>query len=167
MSLSASIKLSVSADLTRALDLATAHTPLARSFLASLTDGTAADQADRIFHDQRTLAASANEDLDVAGSLVDAYGQTITMARVKAVIILAAAANTNNVNLSRPASNGVPIYLAAGDGEPVHPGGALLKVWPGATAIPVTAGTGDLINIANSGAGTGVTYDIIIIGASA
>jgi hypothetical protein len=28
----------------------------------------------------------------------------------------------------------------------------------------VTAGTGDILQVANSGAGTSVTYDIIVIG---
>jgi hypothetical protein len=166
MALTARISLKLTADLTKALDLGTAHSPVNRSLIQKFVDGAALGQADRIFADTRTLVASATEDLDLAASLVDAFGATITMARLKALIVLPAAANTNNVNVSRPASNGAPIYLAASDGEAVHPGGMLVKVWPGATAIPVTPATGDLITFANSAGGTPVTYDVILIGSS-
>ena len=40
----------------------------------------------------------------------------------------------------------------------------LLLVAPGAAGYAVTAGTGDILKVANSGAGTGVTYDIVIVG---
>jgi hypothetical protein len=33
-----------------------------------------------------------------------------------------------------------------------------------ATGYPVTAGTGDILRVANSGAGTAVLYDIAIVG---
>jgi len=35
-----------------------------------------------------------------------------------------------------------------------------------ATTYAVTAGTGDLLKVANSAGGTSVTYDIVIIGSS-
>jgi hypothetical protein len=35
------------------------------------------------------------------------------------------------------------------------------------TSVAVTAGTGDLLTVTNSAGSTSVTYDIIIIGASA
>jgi phosphoserine phosphatase len=87
---------------------------------------------------------------------------------VKALIIKAAAANTNDVVVTSAAANGFITWTkAAGDGVNVKPGGILVLVAPNAAGYGVTAGTGDLLNIANSGAGTGVTYDIIVIGTSA
>ena len=71
------------------------------------------------------------------------------------------------MRVTRPASNGVPLFLAASDGLDVKPGGCFLWLAPDATGVAVTAGTGDLINIANSSSGTSVTYDVVIIGASA
>lgn len=168
MALAATIKAGINATQTNVLDNGTATFPLNVLQSLSLTDGTGANQADVMWSDTRTLAASANESLDLAGgSLTNAFGITATFARVKAILVIADSGNTNNVNVTRPASNGVQIYLAAGDGEAVFPGCFMLKTWSGATAVAVTAGTGDLINIANSGAGTSVTYTIIIIGASA
>lgn len=166
MALSATIKASISASHTSVLDLGTATFPLSLLQSIALTDGTGANQADRIFTDTRTISASATDSLDLAGALTNAYG-TVTFARIKLLYVSADSGNTNNVNVTRPASNGVPFMLAAGDGYPVHPGCFSLQVWSGATAVPVTAGTGDLIDIVNSGGGSSVTYSIVIIGASA
>lgn len=167
MALSSDFTVKAACTLTGALDLATASVPLTLTERIKLTSGTGADQADLIFHDRRTLAASASENLDLAGSLVDALGNTLTFARVKAVIIAAASGNTNDVQVIREATNGVPLFLAAGDGIAVRPGGVLAWIAPDATAVAVTAGTGDLLEIANSGAGTSVTYDVVIVGSSA
>jgi hypothetical protein len=102
----------------------------------------------------------------LSGALTNAYG-TVTFARIKAILIVADAGNTNNVNFSRPASNGVPLFLAASDGLPIRPGGVFLWACSDATGIAVTAGTGDLITLTNSAGSTAVTYSIVIIGASA
>jgi len=119
-----------------------------------------------IFTDTRTLTASATENLDFAGTLTDAYGATVTMARLKALIVVAATGNTNDVQISRPAANGVPLFLAASDAIPVRPGGLFAWACADATAIVVTAGTGDLVTITNSAGTTSVTYTVIAIGAS-
>jgi hypothetical protein len=120
-----------------------------------------------VFTDTRTLGISATEDLDLAGVLTDAFGAVITFVKIKALIIKAAAANTNNVNLSRPAgATGVPIFLAVSDGIIIPPGYTF--AWFGSGAgITVTPSTGDLITLTNSGAGTSVNYDVVIIGTSA
>jgi hypothetical protein len=100
--------------------------------------------------------------------LTDPFGVALTFVKLKAVLIKAALANTNNVNVSRPASNGVPWFLAAGDAFALGPGGIFLYVNPNAAAIAtVTAGTGDILRVDNSGAGTTVNFDIVLIGTSA
>lgn len=158
---------SAAATQSTALDLTTATAPVQYRKANTLTNGTGANQADLIFTDTRTLAASATEDLDLAGVLVGAFGATLTFARVKGLFIVAAVGNTNNVNVTRPAANGVPLFLAASDGVAVRPGGWIGLSAPDATGYPVTAATGDLVTITNSAAGTSVTYDVIIIGSSA
>lgn len=167
MSLSTTITARVQATLSSALDLATASVPLDSHQRLTWTSGTGNDQADLIWHDRRTLAASGTEDLDLAGGLTSALGAALTFAEIKALLIVAAGANTNNVVVSRPAANGVPLFAAAGDAIPVTPGGMLLWASPDDGKVAVTAGTGDLITITNSAAGTSVTYDVVIIGVSA
>lgn len=168
MTLSTKITASLTATLTDALDLSTATDPLSYTARTTMTSGTGANQADMLWHDRRTIAASSDEDLDLAGSLVDGLGNTQTFARVKLLMVSAAAANTNNVNVTSDGSAGVPgLFLALGDGVVVRPGGLFLWVAPDATAAAVTASTGDLLNVANSSSGSTVTYDVVIIGASA
>ncbi len=168
MPLDTTVKVSVDAIHTALLDLATATAPLGFTRAVALATGTGANQADRIFHDTRTLTASANEDLDLAGVLVDAFGATLTFARVKALVIAADAANTNNVIVGNAATNPFLTWVgAATHTVTVRPGGMLALACSDATAYAVTAGTGDLLRIANSGAGTSVTYSIVLVGASA
>lgn len=168
MTLSTKIVTSLVATLTDALDLSTATDPLSYTKRTTLTSGTGANQADMLWHDTRTVTASSNEDLDLAGVLVNALGDTQTFARVKVLMVSAAAANTNTVNVTSKATNGVPgLFLALGDGIVVRPGGMFLWTASDATGAVVTAATGDLLNVANSGAGSSVTYDVVIIGASA
>lgn len=167
MPLNTRVTTSLTGTVTKAFDLASATVPLKYETSYVLANGTAANQADLIWHDQRSIAASATDSLDLAGVLTDPFGVTITFARIKAVLVKAASANTNNVNVTRPATNGVPLFLAAGDGVPVRPGGTFLWIAPDVTGIAVTAGTGDLLDIVNSGAGTSVSYDVVVVGASA
>ena len=166
MALDTRIALSVQANLTNIIDLATASVPLNLLADVVLANGTGSGQADKIWWDTRTVGASATDSLDLAGSLTDPLGAAFTPAKLKAIVVKAYSANTNNVVVTRPAANGVPWASAAGDAVPVGPGGVFDLAFPGA-GITVTAGTGDLIDIVNSAGGTAVTYDIVLIGTSA
>lgn len=166
MSVTALVAASVSGSQVNALDLGSAAFPFSESYSQRFTSGTGAAQVDKVFTDQRTLAASATEDLDLAGALTDGLGASLTFAKVKCVMIKAAAGNTNDVVVSRPASNGFVLFAAASDAISVKPGGVFLWACPG-TGITVTAGTGDLLTITNSAGTTGVTYDVVIMGTSA
>lgn len=153
---------------TSPLDLSTTINSLGFTRQVNLATGTAAGQADKIWHDERTLAASASEDLDLTGTLVDAFGATVSLVRVKGLAVYASAANTNNVILGGASANGwTGPFGATTHTLSVRPGGSLFLFAPDATAYTVTAGTGDLLHVANSGAGSSVTYDIVVIGASA
>jgi hypothetical protein len=166
MALRTAYSIALSGSQTVAKDMGTVSFPFSLALSGALTDGVASGMADLIFTDQRTLAASASEDLDVVGSLEDAVGATISMAKVKCVFIKAASANTNDVVLSRPAANGLPLFGAASDAISIKPGGAFMWLAP-ATGVTATAGTADLLTVAKSAAGTPVTYDVVIVGTSA
>lgn len=161
---SATIDLRISATLTGASHLGSA--PQIKASVEkqlSFSPGTATiDQANTLYSETRTLSASASEDIDLAGAVADALGTTIADAEIVAVYVGAASGNTNDVQVTRPASNGAPIFLAAGDGLALGPGDFLALTYR--KGVGVTAGTGDLVHIANSGAGTSVTYDIIVVG---
>lgn len=149
------------------LDLSTPVDCLTKKTKIELANGTGASSADLCFHDTRTISASSNEDLDLAGSLAGPFGASQVFVELRALLISASSSNTNNVRITRPASNGVPLFLAASDGIDVPPGGVFLWSCPADGKVTVTASTGDLINIANSSSGTSVTYDVVIVGVSA
>lgn len=169
MALTATVKLSLSGQLSAVQDFGTAQAPAALSQAVQLANGIGAGQVDRLFADTRTLAASGTEDLDLAGALLDGLNGPAAFARVKGIVVRAAAGNTNNVVFSRSASNGFALFSAAGDAIALRPGETFAVFCGAADAIghPVVAATGDLVTITNSGAGTGVTYDIWVLGCSA
>jgi hypothetical protein len=170
MPLTSRISVAATAIQTAALDLGTAQAQLSKSYTVDLANGTAAGQVDRIFHDTRTLAASATEDLDLAGVLVDALGATLTFARVKGLIIAAAAGNTNNVIVGGASATQFASWLGAGTHTVTVRPGAVLSLMAGsadAIGYVTAAGSTDLLKIANSSSGTSVTYDIVVLGCSA
>lgn len=164
MALTTTIKAEIKALESSAADLATAQAPVALSVTTTLESGTSANQASKIFSDTRSVALSSNEDLDLAAVLTSALGATLTFATVKAIMIRAKATNSNNVVVGPAASNGFAgPFGDASDRVAIKPGGMFLVTAPG-TGWTVTAGTGDLLNVANSGAGTAVEYDVVIVG---
>lgn len=179
MALTSKLTMSVSADYTKTLDLATGKVPLAKIYQAILNTGTAVGQADLIFHDQRTLVASASEDLDLAGVLTDAFGTALTFARIKGLIVAARGVTDANGVTTTPNTNSVVVGAAAGapwttllnsTGTVTLRPGAVFAAFAGdtdATGYAVTATTADLLKVANSAGSTSVTYDIVVIGASA
>jgi hypothetical protein len=153
---------------TKANDFTLTADPLAKIWSTHLESGTGAGQADKAFHDQRTLTASATEDLDLAGTLTDVYGATITFVRIKGLFVVASASNTNNVVIGAGTNPWATLFTATGT-VTLKPGAACGFFAGSGDAIgwPVTAATGDILKVANSGAGTSVTYDVVVVGCSA
>lgn len=148
-------------------------TPVVELIL-QLANGTAANQADILFVDERTVASATNDDLDLAGVLSNAFGQTITAAEVVAMVIInksrtvGAAANTTNLTIG-VGTNPLVGYLGGTTPTvgPLRPGGVFLMASPDAAGIAtVTAGTGDILRVANS-SGASATYQIAILARSA
>jgi hypothetical protein len=168
MAVTTDVGVSVSVRNTGTTDLSSPVDVLLKQYGVHLESGAGAGMADRVFHDQRTLAASATETLDLAGSLTDAFGATQAFARVKAIIVKAAAANTNNVIIGANASADFVGLLNAAGTITLRPGMAFAAFVGSAdaTGMVVTATTADLIKVANSAGSTSVTYDVIIVGNS-
>lgn len=156
--LTSRLTLAVRTDLEREGALATARAPL--DYVRAFAFGA---ETDLIFHDTRTLVPSGQEPLILGdGSLPGPFGQPLAFARVNVVLIAAAPGNVHTVNLARPILSGLPIFPAPGNGTRVRPGGVFVWVAPGGLA----AG-GGVLQVLNGGGGASVTFDLIIIGASA
>ena len=158
----------VRATMNESLDLKSRSAALAFSRSLALTNGVGASQVDKVWDDIRTIAPSSNDDLDLAGVLVDAFGATATFVKVKGIFVAADAANVNNVVVGAAAATQfVGPFGAATHTVAVAPGGWFGICRGDATGWSVGAGASDLLRIANSGAGTSVTYSIVILGTSA
>jgi len=165
MTQSASISLSVAVSQSVAGDVNTAKNSIAINSLLQLLNGTGADQANQAFSDERTLAASTSESLDLAGSLTDAFGASITFTKIKAMLVIADEGNGDNIEVGGAASNGFASFLGdASDVVLVPPGGMFLLTAPDANGFAVTASTGDLLKINNADSGAAGSYTIVLIG---
>lgn len=159
----AEIALSITAQLAGSNDLGTPKLKIDPiSELLQLSPGTnTVGKADLMFSDTRTLAASATEDLDLAGVLADAFGAVLTAAEIVAIYVKADAGNTNNVVVGA-ATQPFAGPLGATGTYAIKPGEYYLAV--SRTGWAVGAGATDDLKIANSGGTTGVTYDVLVIG---
>jgi len=130
----------------------------------SLANGVAAGQADKVYSVTLSVTTGATTDVDVQAALLDAFGAAFTPAKLKLVYIASAAANTTNLTLFGD-TNSVPILNTAATTATLEPGGVFLLVRPTLAGIAVTAGTGDIIQIANA-AGATASVDLVLVGTS-
>lgn len=147
-------------------DNGSAIDPIAFGIANLFSDGTGADQANQFFYDTRTVAPSASEDLDVNGTaLTNVFGGAVALTKLRGLLVRAAPANTNNVVIGNAASNGLASMFGAATHTLILPPGAtLLLINPGNAGYAVTAGTGDLLRVANAAAGSPVDYTIALWG---
>lgn len=145
-------------------DGGTARLDVLETALARLNDGTGIDQANAVYIDAFSIAASGSQLYDLAGTLTDRLGNPLVFTAIKTILVRADAANVNNVvygnalnDLAGPVS---PITATL----PILPGGFMLLVNRSAAGWAVVAGTGDQLKLANSGAGSVVTGTIVVIG---
>ena len=163
MALVGAINLSVSASLTSPLDLSTPRDPLLYQLAQTIADGAGADQANQMWHDTRTLSASANDDLDLAGVLTNAFGATVTFARVKFILVKNKSTNAAAITVGPAPAQGVTNFLGTSDRLP--PGAFMAMGLFDAAGWAITAGTADKVRVSNTSGSVAATYDIILIGA--
>ena len=132
----------------------------------SLDTGVLDDLADVLYHELRPVAAEADETVDLTGGdLTDAFGEALTLVKVKAVYI------RNNDELLGITIGGATALPILADAEKLNlpPLGSVLLQCPLTTlnTWAVAAGTSDILTISKL-AGTASTaspnVDIVIIG---
>jgi hypothetical protein len=168
--LSVDLKASLTWLFSEGLDLSTLNDNAKLEYAQSTTDGTGADQADKLWHDQRTVNAASHDDLDLTALTNSIFGTSVSIsfAKVKAILIV----NTSTVSgdILRMGGAGAGQAFAA----PFN-GSATAEVEVGADSClmlvnkkdgwTVTPATGDILRVANPG-GSAVTYKIAIVGTS-
>jgi hypothetical protein len=166
MPLTSRVQVTLTGTLLSSPDFADVSFPLALLRAIDLANGAGAGQANFLWADQRTIAPSGTDALDlVGGGLVDALGAVVAPARLRALLIYSAPGNLNNLTVLGNAA-AVPFLNTVATTHTLVPGGILLLTKPDATGFVVTATTGDIIQIVNAAGVNSVTYDIAIIGSN-
>jgi len=154
--------------------------PATFSVLLDLTTGTSDGQADLVYAaSPSSVAASTVTSYDLAGSLVDSFGTSLTFVEV----CLIAVRNKRTTALAYldvgpHATNGFGRLASSRGFWPADAGadadqGSIVApdswlVLYSKDGVPVTAGTGDVLRVTTSGVvGSTNSWDILIIGRSA
>lgn len=176
MAVTARVELILATTNTKVLDNSTAQDALSgfpAALAANLTSGTGKDKADTIWHDRRTLAAAATENIDVydfGGGAQDALGQSIANATVKVLYIKNRSA-TAGEKLTIGGEGSAAAWNSLFNGSDtattqIGPDSTLIRVEPSAAGLAVTDVSNHLLKIANAGIAS-IDYDIVVIGATA
>lgn len=161
---SASLGINVRHKSIKTMDFRNPVDELIKSLTQEFAPGTGSEQCDLVFCDQRTLAGGASESLDLAGgSLVDAFGNALTFAKVRALVIQ----NLSDTKVLTIGNDANPlVFLGAGANTAVLGPKAKLALDNPVTGWTVTPDTGDKIKVAND-AGDPADYLVWILGTSA
>ena len=163
-SLAASIRAALTATYTNAQDLSTPSDALSLTGTNTFTNGTGANQANVVWHDQRTLSSTTSEDLDLAASLASTLGGTITFTAIKAIYIEVTTTTASTVvEIGAASANQFIGPLKHSSDIASIGGGGVFLVSSPVDGWTVTAGTGDLLKINNTSAHS-ATYKIVIVG---
>lgn len=164
MALSTVITINIATSFTGSPDLGTLTKKLSENWNITLTSGTGANQANMIFDDERTLADGANETLDLyaSGSLLDAFGNALTIETLK-LLCLYNQSSDASLLIGGGASLDLGILADTSDQIVLPPGGKFIWSAPDATGLDIT--TNKNLYLAHNGTGTStLTYDIVAIG---
>lgn len=162
MPLSASVRLRLAASQTGSNDFDGPSFAPALEAVMNLANGTGAGQADLLFVDQRSVNASSNDDIDLAGVLTSAFGTTITAAEVVGILVINAPRDgAPNVSSLTIGGSSAPFLGFLGGTTPtigpIGPGGFFFIGCPSASGVgTVTATTADLMRVSNGAGGTAV-----------
>lgn len=188
MTLTASIKGTITHTHSNALDLSTPVDSMSMILTNAFTNGTGANKADMVWSDLRLLAASASEYIDLATLAVDAgtapkdgLGGTWTALALKGLAIqlcdsagaqITTTVATESLKVGGEGSTAafqamfhVSGTLSDTAGIVIAPGGTLIIIAPSAVGYAVAAGTNALLKIANPGV-SDAYYKIWILAAS-
>lgn len=160
---SGNIRTIITSNWQNALDLSSVADNLALTLQDTYANGTGANQVQAQFHDQRTLATTTGETLDLR-ALTCAFG-TLTFAKVKTIIIKLTTATTGyrlEVGDDQATANKwTAPFKAATDTVRVEAGG----IWHAGSPVDgmTVDATHKYLYIYNPSGGNAV-YDIIIIG---
>lgn len=127
----------------------------------SWLDGTGADKANQAFQYVGSIVASGADTFDLTSGQVDAFGDALSMARVKAVYLKNLSA-AGGANITIGGTTGI-----LGSGLVLRPQESVLKAVGDATAWAVVNGSSDSLTITNASASAAASYRLVLVGEAA
>ncbi|MCE9604569.1 MAG: hypothetical protein K8U03_06645 [Planctomycetia bacterium] len=166
--LSTDLRASLTWLLQDALELSTITDVSKLEYTAGLANGVGSGQADRIWHDERTLAAGAADDLVLSALASSVFGNSVqvALAKVKALLIVCKTTDAGaELTVGNAASHTWlgPFNTATARATLAADSSLLLINKQAGWSVGV--GTTDVLRILNSGSGS-ATYRIVIVGTS-
>lgn len=138
----------------------------------TLTNGTGSGQAQTLWFDDATLAASTNSDVDLYdfGGALDAVGLAIANSKVKLLWFKNTTADGTDAKFTLGGQSiGTTAFNSIANGSdtaeigPITPGGVFLISLPDSSGAAVADTTNHVLRIRNTGAATG-SYQIAVVG---
>jgi len=131
------------------------------------TNGTGQNQINKIYRERRCVTLSTTtDDIDLAGVLIDIYGDTISFTHIKEIVILnTAIVSGEDLLIGGAAANAwsQPFNGSATAKDDLWASGIWVRSAP-LSGIPVTAGSSDTLRITHNGSADDIDYDIVIKG---
>ena len=172
--MSDTLSLEISASLSwlfeESLDLSTLTDNARLEYSQLLQDGTAAGEADKIWHDTRTIGVGANDDLDLSALTQSIHGSTVTIgfAKVRAIFLVNTSTTVGEaLTLDASVTNALlgPFGGVATSKLELPPDSTLMLVSK-IDGWDVSDGSADIIRVTHS-ASVALTYKVVIVGTSA
>jgi hypothetical protein len=133
-----------------------------RVYSRPVPDGSTSGQANKLFQRKKSLTTATNDDFDLAGALVDDFGQALVFSVVMGLILKADDANTGNLTLGGATNAWASAFGAATHTLVLQPKGLIVLV-PGDAGYAVTAATADILRVGNASGAT-QAYELTLIG---
>lgn len=154
---------SLNSELRKSLDNRDVRDPVSTTHTLSLASGSGAESGNMVWHDQRTVATGANDDIDLSGGITDAFGDSITFTKIRYIEIKNESTNDTLTigGAANPVANVSGTVQKSGSNYP----GIFVMTAPDASGLAVTAGSADELRITHDGdTSNSVTYEITIAG---
>lgn len=166
--LTSTVKMSVVAKLHNdSLDIGNGDYNVSEMVSKVFGNGATTGLANALWTDERTIGTSADDDIDFAGGVNDAFGTALTFTAIKAILIEADADNTVSLIVGGDTTTNIAnLFGADTDTLLLKPGASLCLLHP-TTGYTVTATTADKLRLTNSSGAATQTYKISVIGVKA
>ena len=151
----------ISAAWAKALEVGSAASSPTLTQQTTFANGTGAGNIENVISKVGSIVASGLANLDLAGVEADPGGDLVTFTKVKAFLVKNTSASGDGISVG---GTFIAWKLAANDEVVVPPGGCFMMTAPSAAGFAVTAGSADIMTLANLDVAIAQTYEVIVLG---